>query len=74
MTGIEIELFRTGMGTIATSAPIECRSCATIDSARFTLENPRRFEAIGRCGTTGTKLSLTLNRNAAGTWTGMGGF
>ena len=74
MTAIEIGLFRTGMGTIATSAPVECRSCPTIETARFTLENPRRFEVLGRCGTTGNKLSLTMNRAAAGAWTGVGGF
>lgn len=74
MTEIEIALFRTGMGTIATVAPVVCRSCPTLDTVRFTLENPRRFEAVGRCGATGTKLSLSMNRKADGTWTGLGGF
>jgi hypothetical protein len=74
MTDIEIALFRTGMGTIATVAPVQCRSCPTVETVRFTLENPRRFEAIGRCGTTGSKLSLAMNRSADGTWTGLGGF
>jgi hypothetical protein len=74
MSSIDIELFRTGMGTIATTAAIDCKGSATIESARFTLENPRRFEVIGRCGTTGTKLALTMNRSHDGKWTGVGGF
>jgi hypothetical protein len=46
----------------------------TIDKAWFTVEGTRRFEAIGRCGTTATRVRLTLNRGHDGAWTGNGQF
>jgi hypothetical protein len=73
MTDIPLELFRTTAGTTATNAPIAV-SGASLESARFTLETPKRFEALGRCGTTGTRLRLTMQRTWDGKWTGQGGF
>ncbi|MEZ5247637.1 MAG: hypothetical protein R2707_21300, partial [Acidimicrobiales bacterium] len=55
------------------NTPVEV-SGTSLDSARFTLESPKRFEAVGRCGTTGTKLTMTLHRTWDGKWDGQGGF
>ncbi|MEQ1507864.1 MAG: hypothetical protein ABMB14_36890, partial [Myxococcota bacterium] len=74
MSAIAFELFRGALGTIATTAAVKTPNSPTIEAARFTLENPRRFEVIGRCGTTGTKLRMTLTRTFDGTWSGQGGF
>lgn len=73
-SGLPFELFRTTFGTTATNAVVDTKGSTTIEQARFTLENPRRFEVVGRCGTTGTKLRMTLNRTYDGKWRGQGGF
>lgn len=74
MSVIPIDLFRVGMGTRATTAIVDTRSSATVETARFTVENPRRFEVVGRCGTTGTKAHLTMKRTYDGKWSAQGGF
>jgi hypothetical protein len=74
MTSIPIELFRTGMGARTTTAVMDTKAAPTIEKAQFTIESPRRFEVIGRCGTTGTRLRLTAKRTFDGKWTGQGGF
>lgn len=73
-SALPFELFRTTFGTTATNAIVDTKGSTTIEAARFTLENPRRFEVVGRCGTTGAKLRMTLNRTYDGKWRGQGGF
>lgn len=74
LEAVSFDLFRTGMGTRAASNPVTLVGTPTVDSAQFTTESPRRFEAVGRCGTTGTRLRMTLKRTWDGQWSGSGGF
>ena len=74
MSELPFDLFRGAMGTVAAAAKLSMSGSTNIETAQFTIEGARRFEAIGRCGTTGTKLKLTMSRSWDGKWTGAGGF
>jgi hypothetical protein len=74
MSEITLDLFRAAAGTTATNSPISVAGSSTVESARFTLEAPKRFEVVGRCGTTATKLRMTVHRTWDGHWSGQGGF
>ena len=74
VSNLTLDLFRTAAGSTATHNTVAVRGSSTIDAARFTIENPKRFEVLGRCGTTGKTLRMTLNRTWDGSWSGSGGF
>jgi hypothetical protein len=71
---LSFDLFRTAMGTVAPTARVSVGGSTNIETAQFSIEGSRRFEVIGRCGTTGTKLHLSMSRTWDGKWTGQGGF
>ena len=72
-TAVSFDLFRSTMGTTkASAAPVTLTASPTIELARFTVDGTRRFEVLGRCGTTASRVRLNLNRSPEGQWTGNG--
>jgi hypothetical protein len=71
---LSFDLFRTAMGTVAPVAKVTLTGSTNLETAQFTIEGSRRFEAIGRCGTTGTKLKMSMSRTWDGKWAGSGAF
>lgn len=72
---VSFDLFRLAMGTTkASGVPVTLASSPTVEKAQFTLENPRRFEIVGRCGTAGSKGRITMTRTPEGAWTGSASF
>jgi hypothetical protein len=72
---VSFDLFRLGMGNTKVSVlPVQLSASPTVEKAQFTLENPRRFEILGRCGTTATKGRITMSRTPEGVWTGTASF
>ena len=73
LSSLSFDLFRLGMGVRDVSNAVAVKS-SSIESARFTTESPRRFEVLGRCGTKGSRLRLTMARTHDGQWSGSGTF
>jgi hypothetical protein len=73
LTDLDFDLFRTGMGVKALENVVEVSS-GNIERMAFTVEGDRRFEALGRCNLTSTRLRATLQRTWEGAWTGSGSF
>ncbi len=72
---VSFDLFRYTMGTTrSSSAAVALTASPSVEKAWFTVDNPRRFEVIGRCGTTGTKAKITMSRTPEGAWSGTAGF
>lgn len=72
---VSFDLFRLGMGTTkASTALVALSTSPTVEKAQFTLENPRRFEILGRCGTTASKGRITMTRTPEGAWSGTAAF
>ena len=68
---VSFDLFRLGMGTTkSSSAIVQLTNSPTVEKAQFTLDSPRRFEILGRCGTTGKQGRITMSRSVDGVWTG----
>jgi hypothetical protein len=68
---VSLDVFRLGMGTTkASTALVQLTNSPTVEKAQFTLENPRRFEILGRCGTTGKQGRVTMSRTPEGVWSG----
>ncbi len=69
--GVAFDLFRLGMGTTkASTAIVQLTNSPTVEKAQFTVETPRRFEVLGRCGTAGKTARITMSRTAEGVWSG----
>lgn len=74
-SAIDFELFRYTMGTkTSASAPVALTASPAIDKVWFTIDGQRRFEIVGKCGTTGTKAKVTMSRTPEGAWSGQAGF
>lgn len=68
---VSFDLFRLGMGTTkASTVMVQLANSPTVEKAQFTVEPPRRFEVLGRCGTTGKTVRLTMSRTPEGVWSG----
>lgn len=68
---VSFDLFRLGMGTTkASTVMVALANSPTVEKAQFTVEPPRRFEVLGRCGTTGKQVRLTMSRTPEGAWSG----
>ncbi|MCB9685078.1 MAG: hypothetical protein H6738_07355 [Alphaproteobacteria bacterium] len=72
---IDFDLFRFTMGTTrAASANVALSQSPSIDKAWFVIDAQRRFEVLGKCGTTGSKAKVTMSRTPEGAWSGTAGF
>lgn len=71
LSALDFELFRLGMGVRSAYNDVKLRS-STIESARFDTRSGGRFEALGRCGSTGKQAKLSLTRTHDGVWSGTG--
>ena len=72
---IDFDLFRYTMGTTrAASATVALTQSPSIDKAWFVIDAQRRFEVLGKCGTTGSKAKVTMTRTPEGAWSGSAGF
>lgn len=71
---VPFDLFRTTMGAVSSTAKLTLTGATNLETAQFSIEGSRRFEAIGRCGTTGATLRLTMSRTFDGKWSGTGAF